>query len=58
MSDSEWVQDEKAFAEQDKQWTVTRFLSLGFATLIVAISLIVWSSTMSGCTLAWTPLKY
>jgi hypothetical protein len=55
MATPEYAKDELAFAAQDKQWTAPKFIGLAFITLLVAISLIVFASKSSGCTLAWVP---
>jgi hypothetical protein len=46
---------EKRFAEEDKQWTASRFLVLGAVTLAICITTIYLMSTTSGCSLQIVP---
>jgi hypothetical protein len=45
----------KEFKAQDKAWTAPRFFALGFITLLVAIGLIYYMSTTTGCNLEIVP---
>lgn len=46
---------EKRFAEEDKRWNGPKFIALGAVTLFVAISLIYFMSTTTGCSLQFVP---
>jgi hypothetical protein len=46
---------EKRFDEQDKRWSGPRFIGLGVVTLAIAISLIYFMSTTTGCSLQIVP---
>jgi hypothetical protein len=56
---SSYVESENAaakeFKAQDKVWNAPRFFTLGFITLLVAISLIYYMSTTTGCNLEIVP---
>ena len=56
---SSYVESEKAaakeFSAQDKAWNAPRFFGLGFVTLLVAIGLIYYMSTTTGCSLQIVP---
>ena len=43
------------FAEQDKRWTAPKFLGLGFVTLAIALFIIVYAASRTGCTVAIVP---
>jgi hypothetical protein len=43
------------FATQDKRWNGPKFFLTGIATLIVAVSIIIYASTFTGCSLAFVP---
>jgi hypothetical protein len=45
----------KRFAEEDKAWSGPRFIVLGAVTLAIAISMIFWMSTTTGCSLQIVP---
>ncbi len=46
---------EKRFAEQDERWTGPKFIALGLVTLALAISVIYFMSTTTGCSLQIVP---
>jgi hypothetical protein len=46
---------QKAFDEQDKEWTGPRFMALGAITLFIAISVIYLMSRTTGCSLQIVP---
>ena len=46
---------EKRFDEQDKHWSGPRFIALGVVTLAIAISVIYFMSTTTGCSLQIVP---
>ena len=46
---------DRDFAEQDKRWNAPKFFATGIVTLIIAISIIVFAATRTGCTLAIVP---
>ena len=46
---------DREFAEQDKRWGGPKFFGLGILTLIVAVFIIVYASTQTGCSLVWVP---
>ena len=48
-------QAEKDFAEQDPKWTAPKFFGLGAITLAVALTIIVFMASRTGCTLAIVP---
>jgi hypothetical protein len=45
----------KEFKAQDKAWTAPRFFTLGFFTLLIAVGLIYYMSTTTGCNLEIVP---
>lgn len=45
----------KQFDEDDKRWTGPRFISLAVVTLAIALSLIYFMSTTTGCSLTIVP---
>ena len=48
-------QIERDFAAQDKEWNGPKFFGLGIGTLIVAIFIIVYAATRTGCSLVVVP---
>ena len=46
---------QKRFDEEDKVWNGPRLISLGAVTLAIAISLIYYMSTTTGCSLQVVP---
>ncbi len=46
---------QKRFDEQDKVWTGPRYIGLGVVTLAIALSLIYFMSTTTGCSLQIVP---
>jgi hypothetical protein len=46
---------QKRFDEEDKRWNGPRLIGLGVVTLIIAISLIYFMSTTTGCSLQIVP---
>jgi hypothetical protein len=46
---------EKEFAAQDKTWNAPRFFVLGIITLIIAIGIIYYCSSLTGCSLQIVP---
>jgi hypothetical protein len=46
---------QKRFDEEDKRWNAPRFIGLGVVTLTIAISLIYFMSTTTGCSLQIVP---
>lgn len=42
-------------AEVDKAWTGPKFISLGLVTLLIAVSIIYYLSSLSGCRLVVVP---
>jgi hypothetical protein len=46
---------EREFAKQDKAWTGPKFFQTGIITLIVAVGIIVFAATRTGCTVAIVP---
>ncbi|MDP9151473.1 MAG: hypothetical protein M3O36_16255 [Myxococcota bacterium] len=46
---------EKRFAEEDRRWTGPRFIALAVVTLVLALSLIYFMSTSTGCSLQIVP---
>jgi hypothetical protein len=46
---------QKRFAAEDKLWRAPRFFTLGFVTLLIAISAIYLMSTTTGCSLQIVP---
>jgi hypothetical protein len=46
---------QQQFDEADKQWTAPKFFGLGALTLFIAISLIYFMSTTTGCSLQIVP---
>ena len=56
---SSYVESENAaakeFKAQDKAWNAPRFFSLGLVTLVIAIGLIYYMSTTTGCNLEVVP---
>ena len=46
---------ERDFAKQDKEWTGPRFFQTGIITLILAVGLIVYAATRTGCSVAIVP---
>ncbi len=54
MADAEQVA-QKRFAEEDKSWTGPKFIGLGIVTLAIALSLIYFMSTTTGCSLQIVP---
>ena len=48
-------QVERAFAQQDKQWNGPRFFQLGIVTLLIAIGIIYYFSSLTGCRLLVVP---
>jgi hypothetical protein len=46
---------QKRFDEEDKVWNGPRFIGLGAVTLAIAISLIYYMSTTTGCSLQVVP---
>lgn len=52
---TELDQIDREFAEQDKRWNGPKFFGIGLLTLIVAIFIIVFASTHTGCSLVWVP---
>ena len=46
---------QKRFDEEDKQWNGPKLISLGVVTLVIAISLIYYMSTTTGCSLQIVP---
>jgi hypothetical protein len=45
----------KRFNEEDKVWTGPKFIGLGLVTLVLAISMIFYMSTTTGCSLQIVP---
>jgi hypothetical protein len=45
----------KRFAAEDKAWSGPKFIALGFFTLLIAISMIFYMSTTTGCSLQIVP---
>ena len=43
------------FAKQDKEWTGPKFFGLGLVTLLIAITVIVFFASRTGCTMAIVP---
>ena len=43
------------FAKQDKEWTGPKFFGLGFVTLLIALTVIIYFATRTGCTVAIVP---
>ena len=46
---------EEDFAEQDPKWTAPKFFGLGAVTLAIALTLIVFMASRTGCSLAIVP---
>ena len=46
---------EREFAEQDKRWGGPKYFVTGILTLIIAVGLIYYMSTTTGCTLQIVP---
>jgi len=46
---------QKRFDEEDKKWNGPKLISLGVVTLAIAISLIYFMSTTTGCSLQIVP---
>jgi hypothetical protein len=46
---------EKRFDEEDKRWPGPKLIGLGAVTLVIAISLIYFMSTTTGCSLQIVP---
>jgi hypothetical protein len=46
---------EKAFNEQDKEWNAPRFFVTGAITLLIAIAIIYYCSSLTGCSLQIVP---
>jgi hypothetical protein len=46
---------QKRFDEDDKRWNAPKFIGLGVLTLTIAISLIYFMSTTTGCSLQIVP---
>jgi hypothetical protein len=46
---------QKKFDQDDKNWTAPKFIGLGAVTLFIAISLIYFMSTTTGCSLQIVP---
>jgi hypothetical protein len=46
---------QKDFDAADKRWTAPKFMGLGAVTLFIAISLIYFMSTTTGCSLQIVP---
>lgn len=46
---------EKRFNEEDKQWSGPKLIGLGIITLAIALSLIYFMSTTTGCSLQIVP---
>ncbi len=46
---------QKQFDEADKRWTAPKFMGLGAITLFIAISVIYFMSTTTGCSLQIVP---
>lgn len=55
MQSAEDKKEEERLAEQDRTWTGGKLISLGFATLLVAIPIIVACAAQTGCSVAWVP---
>lgn len=45
----------REFAKQDKEWTGPKFFGLGFVTLLIALSIIIFFASRTGCTMAIVP---
>lgn len=46
---------QKQFDEDDRRWSGPRFIGLGIVTLTIALTLIYWMSTTTGCSLQIVP---
>ena len=46
---------EADFAEQDPKWTAPKFFGLGAITLAIALTIIVFMASRTGCTVAIVP---
>jgi hypothetical protein len=46
---------QQEFDDADKRWTAQKFFVLGAVTLLIAISLIYFMSTTTGCSLQIVP---
>ncbi|HXX68008.1 MAG TPA: hypothetical protein VEK07_12530 [Polyangiaceae bacterium] len=46
---------QKQFDEDDKRWSGPKFIGLGVVTLAIALTLIYWMSTTTGCSLQVVP---
>ena len=46
---------DREFAAQDRRWNAPKFFGLGMMTLLVAIFVIVYAATRTGCTVAIVP---
>jgi hypothetical protein len=46
---------EKEFAEQDKQWNAPKFFVTGVITLAIALAIIYYTSSLTGCSLQIVP---
>jgi hypothetical protein len=46
---------QQEFDDADKRWTAQKFFALGAVTLLIAISLIYFMSTTTGCSLQIVP---